>query len=82
MKIIRDDQLHGFAMLPLFFDWNVRRCNITNCKNQPSTILTQVHPEAPGPAGLCEEHYQEFLQPGGHLEFQATMEWDDYNSFE
>ncbi len=80
MKVIRDDELLGFGMIPLFVDWNVRRCNMKDCTNRPSTILTDVHPEV-SLAGLCEPHYQEFLQEDGSCQFEGTMTFDDFDAF-
>jgi len=31
MNIIRDEELGGLMMIPLFQQWNVKRCNIKGC---------------------------------------------------
>ena len=78
--IIRDEECAGIFMIPLFVDWKVRRCNIAGCKEKPSTIITDVHPQVAA-AGLCEDHYQEFRQEDGTLSFNVTMTFDDYDAF-
>ena len=77
MKIIRDEQLLGFGMIPLFAQWGIRRCNVSGCKNVPTTIVTQL---APGVAacGFCEDHYQEANKPGGA---KYTLDFDDFDAF-
>jgi hypothetical protein len=57
MNIIRDKELCGLAMIPLFCDWNVRRCNVEGCTLKPTTIITQAAPDVPV-LGMCEEHFQ------------------------
>ena len=77
MKIIRDDSLLGLGMIPLFIDWNVRRCNVKDCRARPTTIITQLVEDVPQ-AGFCEEHFQQANVPGGAT---FTIEFDDYDAF-
>lgn len=74
MNIIRDEQQDGFDtpslfMIPLLVSWGIKRCNIKDCKNNPTTIITNT--EAPV-FGLCESHYQEFK---GKSKVQLNLEF-------
>ncbi len=77
MKIIRDDEGLGLMMIPLFVDWNVRRCNVEGCTIMPTTIITQLGDAVPI-VGMCEKHFQEGRKPGGAT---FTFEWDDFDAF-
>jgi hypothetical protein len=61
MNIIRDDELGGLMMIPLFQQWNIHRCNIKGCTEKPTTIITGT--EA-GMFGMCETHYKECKKAG------------------
>ena len=61
MNIIRDDEMGGLMMIPLFQQWNVHRCNIKDCREKPTTIITGT--EA-GIFGMCEKHYTEGKEKG------------------
>ena len=78
MAIIRDNELGGLAMIPLFMDWGVRRCNVKGCTNKPSTIITQAQPEMPV-LGMCEEHFQEANQPDGGRTYTFVL--DNFDAF-
>ena len=80
-KIIRDDEMGGLFMIPLFVDWKIRRCNVKGCKNIPSTILTKPHPEISA-MGLCEDHYQANLTEDGILELRCSAEFDNFDAFD
>ena len=62
MNIIRDDELAGLMMIPLFNQWNINRCNIKYCKEKPTTIITSI-PDVPT-FGMCEKHYNECKKAG------------------
>jgi hypothetical protein len=62
MNIIRDDELFGLMMIPLFQQWNIHRCNIKDCKEKPTTIITGI-PDVPI-FGMCEKHYDECKKAG------------------
>jgi len=76
MNVIRDEEMAGILMIPLFADWNVRRCNIEGCREKPTTIITDCHP-APV-FGMCEEHYQDGVKAGS---YKMRLEFDDYDAF-
>ena len=61
MNIIRDDEMGGLMMIPLFVQWNIHRCNIKGCQEKPTTIITGT--EA-GMFGMCETHYNECKNAG------------------
>ena len=61
MNVIRDEEMSGLMMIPLFNQWNIHRCNIKGCTEKPSTIITGT--EA-GIFGICEKHYQEGKNKG------------------
>ena len=77
MKIIRDEEMGGLMMIPLFMDWGIRRCNVKGCASKPTTIISQLAPKAPA-SGWCEAHYQEFKDTG---KFEGTLVFDDYDAF-
>ena len=62
MTIIRDNELGGIMMIPLLVDWDIRRCNVRDCKTSPNTIVKDkgapIH-------GLCEDHFHQGNVPGG-----------------
>ncbi len=73
MNIIRDDELNGLLMIPLLNDWRITRCNVKNCKEKPTTIITGIK-EVPK-FGMCESHYQKVKDLGKinvSLEFNLT----------
>ena len=78
MKIIRDEETFGLCMIPLFFDWGVRRCNVEGCTEKPTTIITQLAEAAPV-TGWCEKHYQDFKTSG---KFAGRLIFDDFDAFE
>ena len=78
MKIIRDDELGGLAMIPLFVDWNIRRCNWRGCRERPNTICVTRHEGESLHFGLCEEHYQRGNVPGG---CDMPLEFDGHDAF-
>lgn len=78
MKIIRDQELGGLMMIPLFFDWNIKRCNQVGCRNKPTTIIANTGPGVPV-FGLCEKDFQRGNKDDGGAQFQ--LEWDDYDAF-
>ena len=56
MNIIRDEEMFGLMMIPLFQQWNIHRCNIKNCEEKPTTIITGTEAVI---FGMCEKHYLE-----------------------
>ena len=77
MKIIRDNDLGGLAMIPLLVDWDVKRCNVDQCLDKPSTIVRQLASGIPL-AGFCETHFQQANAEGG-AKFDLTF--DDFDAF-
>ena len=75
--IIRDEELGGIMMIPLFCDWHVRRCNVKGCTDKPTTIVTQLAPDVLV-CGFCETHYQEAAQEGGA---NFTLVFNDFDAF-
>ena len=75
MKIIRDEELCGIMMTPLFCSWGIKRCNVKDCKEQPSTILVGDNGEfgKAKRAGICEKHYQQGNKKGGT---ELIFEWN------
>jgi hypothetical protein len=60
MNIIRDEELGGIMMIPLFAKWGIKRCNIKGCTEKHTTIC--IHSRAT--FGLCEKHYLEGKEKG------------------
>jgi len=77
MKIIRDEDFSGLTMIPLLHQWGVKRCNVKDCKKQPTTIISQLAENCPV-TGWCEDHYQDFKDSG---RFEGTVVFDDYDAF-
>ena len=78
MKVIRDEETFGIMMIPLLIEWGVRRCNVKDCTNEPSTIITNITPEI-SLLGLCETHYKEMADAG---RIDHTMMFDTFDAFE
>jgi hypothetical protein len=70
MNIIRDDDMMGLMMIPLLQQWNIKRCNVKDCKDKPTTIITNI-PQVPI-FGLCEKHYKECKENG---KISCTLEF-------
>lgn len=79
-QVIRDEELGGIMMIPLFVDWKIKRCNVKGCTFKPTTILTQPHPTISA-MGLCEVHYQNNLDNENNLVLKCTVEFNDYDAF-
>jgi len=77
MNVIRDEELNGLGMIPLFFSWGIRRCNMKDCKNKPSTIIANTL--SPKPFGLCEDHYQQGVKEGT---MKMVLEFDNFDAFD
>ena len=77
MNIIRDEETFGLFMIPLFVDWNIRRCNVKDCTEKPTTIVTGAQEGVPA-FGLCEHHYQESKELG---RFEYKLIFDDFDAF-
>lgn len=75
MRIIRDNEMLGFAMIPLLVEWNIKRCNVSGCTNKPNTIITDT--EA-GIFGLCEQCFQEGNKPDGTT---YDLVFDEFDAF-
>ena len=60
MEIIRDEEMSGIMMIPLFQQYGINRCNTKDCTEKPSTIC--VHEQAT--FGICEKHYLEGQKAG------------------
>lgn len=75
MEIIRDENQDGMNtpsmfMVPLLVSWGIKRCNLKDCKNNPTTIITGT--EA-GVFGMCEDHFQEAKKTEG--KFKMSLEF-------
>jgi hypothetical protein len=77
--IIREPDGCIIMMIPLFCDWNVRRCNIKDCRNVPTTIVTGEDAKPAGIYGLCEEHFQFLSEAPGETTVQLVF--DDFDAF-
>lgn len=76
MNVIRDEEMGGIMMFPIFCDWKIRRCNLKGCRNKPTSIITGT--PSPRPFGMCEEHYQKGVKAG---KVSLIIEFDDYDAF-
>jgi hypothetical protein len=48
-------------MIPLLQQWNITRCNVRDCMEKPTTIITDLIEQ---PFGLCENHYTQCKESG------------------
>lgn len=71
MNIIRDEDFKGLMMIPLLIQWNVDRCNVKDCKENPTTIITGVIKCS---FGLCEKHYNKFKEKG---KLECTLDFSN-----
>ena len=79
MQVIRDTELGGIMMIPLFVEWRIRRCNVKGFVAMPNTIIRRQ--EFDGNAitfGLCEEHFQQGNTPEGTT---LSLEFNEYDAF-
>ena len=60
MQVIRDNETSGLAMIPLFSQHVIARCNIKGCKGKPTTLC--LHDKAT--FALCENHYNYCIEKG------------------
>ena len=70
MNVIRDEEMAGLMMIPLFNQYDLHRCNVKDCKEKQTTIVTGL---TPYPFALCEDHYNEFKAKD---EIKCTIEYD------
>jgi hypothetical protein len=76
MNIIRDEECFGIMMIPLLIDWHIRRCNVKDCTEKPTTIISQI--ESVPVFGLCEKHYQSMKEAG---KIDCKLIFDDFDAF-
>ena len=76
MNIIRDEECGGIMMIPLFVDWHIRRCNVRDCKETPTTIVAGIADDVI--VGLCEKHYQQGNKVGVTT---FTFDFDNFDAF-
>jgi len=57
-------------MIPLFHQWGINRCNVRDCHEKPTTIITGAIKR---PFGLCEKHYNESKKKG---KFEYTIDFN------
>lgn len=63
MNLIRDEEMHGIMMIPLFHQYGVHYCHVEGCLNKASTLLIDTD-VTPGAIGICEGHYNTAKQSG------------------
>jgi hypothetical protein len=69
MEVIRDEELGGIMMIPLWSQFNLHRCNVRNCNEKQTTIIQGLIGR---PFALCETHYQEAKTNG---EIKCTLDF-------
>lgn len=62
MNVIRDEEMHGLMMIPLFHQYGVHYCHVKDCSHKATTLLTDI-PDV-GIVGICEGHYLEAKAAG------------------
>lgn len=77
MKIIRDNDGFDIFIIPLLFQWGIRRCNVRDCTNKPNTIVIKPREDILA-MGLCEDCFQQGNIPGGTI---YKLEFNDFDAF-
>jgi hypothetical protein len=70
MSIIRDKEMNGILMIPLWSEYNLHRCNVSGCKEKQTTLVLE---KAERPFAVCETHYKLFNRPEG---YSCTLDFD------
>lgn len=63
MEIIRDEEMHGIFMIPLFHQYGVHYCHVEGCQNKATTLLIDNGTAIPV-IGICEGHFSQAKQDG------------------
>ena len=74
MKVIRDEEMSGIMMIPLFNQWGIHRCNVRDCTEKQTTIIVEL---ADRPFALCEKHYTECKDSG---KIKCTLDFETLQS--
>ena len=69
MNVIRDEEMAGLMMIPLFQQWGIHRCNVRDCTEKQTTIIIGLTKQ---PFALCEKHYIECKESG---EIKCTLDF-------
>lgn len=66
MTVIRDEQFFGMMMIPFFNQYQIHRCNVSECHEKPTTVITDCVDNDGDKLNfaLCEKHYQESKEKG------------------
>ena len=69
MKVIHDDVIGGFTMIPLMLDWRISpTCEIRDCTEKSNAIYCFNATESPTGnsmhLGICEKHHKESKKSG------------------
>lgn len=56
MQVIRDEEMGGLLMIPLFQQYGLNKCNVKDCKDKHTTIIIGL---ASVTFAMCENHYQQ-----------------------
>ena len=70
MTVIKDNELGGLLMIPIWEQYNLHRCNVRGCKNKQRVFIPDL---AEQPFALCEHHYNEFKSKG---EINCILDFD------
>jgi hypothetical protein len=70
MKIVRDNEMNGILMIPLWQQYQLHRCNVAYCKERQTTIVIDL---VSVPFAICEKHYKEFSESG---KIECTLHFD------
>ncbi len=72
MKIVRDNDLSGILMIPLWNQYNIHRCNVRDCNNKQTTLILEFSDKCPVFA-MCDHHYFECKNSG---QINCTLDFD------
>lgn len=80
MTIIREEEL-GFSiyMTGLLINWGLRRCNIENCEDEPTTIIAGEDARGAPVYALCERHWLFLSSEEGDV--AVRLVWDEFDAF-
>ncbi len=79
MEIIRDEEMNGIMMIPLFHQYGIHYCNVEGCPHKASTILIDAIKDYP--IGICEGHYIQAKQDG-QLKHKIDLNHKPYKPIE
>ncbi len=75
MRVIRDKEMNGLLLIPLFNQYGLHRCNVRDCDKRPKAIVIEfeMNGSEVQPFAICEDHDNEFTTKG---EINCIIDWN------